>query len=422
MTERDLGGLLQRAAADLPEADLVDRAWAEAEETRARRRRGWLIGVASVAAGTVAVAALQLAGPGGGAAPSPTWTTSTPTTTGRLGDGTAYAQLPMEGREGQLPLLEVGLPQVIDPHERTLRLRDATVPLDSAVAVYLRPDGPAYVPVVVDAGGRQYVADSVSLVPTLDRGGNEGVPMSVRAVGADAWAFFPQPGKVVRLDLRTGDAQSYPVPSPFVQEVAWAPSSGDVVVSAGDDGTWTLDPWSPGATVEPVADDDLTGLSRMRVPGAGSLEVVSHDLVAGAPPHRAVVAAPVTELWQSPVGSATALASAAFLDQYLTSEVIRRGNGPIWQGLVAVHPDERRATLLLAPENPDGQVGRFKGCCIPLAWWNASTLLLQTVGSHGAWVLAWDVDTGKVFRVTQIEVDPPREEVPRIALNVGWRY
>ena len=87
-----------------------------------------------------------------------------------------------------------------------------------------------------------------------------------------------------------------------------------------------------------------------------------------------------------------------------------------------MHPDERRATLLLAPENPDGQTGRFKGCCIPLSWWNASTLLLQTVGSHGSWVLAWDVDTGKVFRVTQIQVDPPQEEVPRLVLNVGWRY
>jgi hypothetical protein len=37
-------------------------------------------------------------------------------------------------------------------------------------------------------------------------------------------------------------------------------------------------------------------------------------------------------------------------------------------------------------------------------------------------VLAWDVDTGTVYRVTQVEVDPSREEISRLALNVGWRY
>jgi hypothetical protein len=421
MTDRDLGALLERASADLVEVDFAEAAWAEALAQQGRRRRRLVTGAGAVAACALAVTALQVAGPGDGPTPAPTYTTSTPAATGRLADGTAYAQLPLEGKEGELPLLDVGLPQVVDPHRPGVPFSDLAVPVDSPVLVYLRPGNRGYVPVVVDAGGRQYVTDT-TLRPVRDRDGNESVPLGARAVGGGALAFFPQPGKVVRLDLRTGATQSYAVPSPFVQEVAWVPSNGEVVVSDGDEGAWTVDPWKPGAVAVPVDDADSTGISRMAVGAAGSVGVVSYDLVAGALPRQQVVAAPVTELWQRPVGSATWVASAAFLDQYLTAEAIRRGNGPIYQGIVAAQPDEGRAVLLLAPENPDGQTGRFKGCCTPLAWWNASTLLLQTVGSHGSWVLAWDVDTGTVYRVTQVEVDPSREEVPRLALNVGWRY
>ena len=62
-----------------------------------------------------------------------------------------------------------------------------------------------------------------------------------------------------------------------------------------------------------------------------------------------------------------------------------------------------------------------QGCCSVLGWADPHTALLQTVGAHGSWVLAWDVERGRIMRVTRIAVDPARQEIPRIALNVGQR-
>jgi hypothetical protein len=131
---------------------------------------------------------------------------------------------------------------------------------------------------------------------------------------------------------------------------------------------------------------------------------------------------PVTELWGQTIGSAGWVASGAFFDQNLTHPVIQRGNGPIYQGVIAVPLERGRARLLLAPESPDGQTGRFKRCCSVLGWADGHTLLFQTGGSHGAWVLAWDVNSGQVFQVSRVPADPRREPVPVVALNVGWRY
>jgi hypothetical protein len=127
-------------------------------------------------------------------------------------------------------------------------------------------------------------------------------------------------------------------------------------------------------------------------------------------------------LWQDTINTEERAAAGAFFDQDVTSKVIEMGNGPIYQGLVAVDAETSQARVLLAPENPDGQTGRFKGCCTVLGWADGSTVLFQTVGSHGSWVLAWNVTNGRVYEASRIVVNPAREEIPRLALNVGWRY
>ena len=98
MTDRDLGALLERASADLVEVDFAEAAWAEALAQQGRRRRRLVTGAGAVAACAIAVTALQVAGPGDGPTPAPTYTTGAPAATGRLADGTAYAQLPLEGK------------------------------------------------------------------------------------------------------------------------------------------------------------------------------------------------------------------------------------------------------------------------------------------------------------------------------------
>jgi hypothetical protein len=228
----------------------------------------------------------------------------------------------------------------------------------------------------------------------------------------------------VLLDLFTGESRSVAVPPTYVESVGWSPSNDHVVVRGANRRVWTLDPWKPGAKAVEVDDTTPTGMSRLWVSSdTGSLGVARYELGSGRPLGQRSITTPVDALDGIPVGSATWVASGAFLDQSLTSEVIRRGNGPIYQGVVAVRPDQGKAKLLLAPENPDGQEGRYKGCCTPLAWWSASTVLLQTNGSHGSWILAWNVDTGEVSRVTRIAYDPKTDAAPpQLALNMGWRY
>ena len=423
MTDRDLTGLLERASAHVPEVDLAQDAWAEALAERARRRRRWTAGVGAVAAGALAVAAVQLAGGPDRADPLPAVTATTPPVTGTLSDGTAYAELPLEGKEGDLPQFSAGLPEVIDPSDPMVPFGAVTVPLSSVLAVYVHAVPGGYQPVVVGPGGKQFLPDLV-LEPTRDKGGNEGVPLGPRAIGDGRFAYFPQPGKVVRLDVYTGAVTSYAVPSPYVQSVGWGPSTGLVVVR-GDGQTWTLDPSEPGGTVRatgPAAYDGLYRVSADATNG-GRHVVVTRQREGTQPGTGAELTAPVTETWGETVGVEQGRAAVgAFFDQDVTNPVIRRGNGPIYQGVVAVDTATWRATVLLAPENPDGQTGRFKGCCTVLGWADAHTALIQTVGSHGSWVLAWDVDTGQVFRVTRIEVDPAKDQVPALALNVGWRY
>jgi hypothetical protein len=418
VTERDLGALLQRAVADLPEVDLVDDAWSAALQERARRRRALTGGVAAVAAGALAVVAVQLSG-SDQPRPTPQYTVTTPPTTGTLGDRTPYAVLPLEGVEGGLPLFEAGLPQVVDAYGAAMRPFTVAAPRDVA-AVVLRRDGGGYRPVLVTPAGEEVVVDRLLLSPTRNRAGDTGAPLGPRAFGAGRYIVFPQPGKVVRLDVRDGSVTTYAVPSPYVDSAGWT-AAGQVVVRA-EGRAWTLDPWKPGAVVEPVPASTADGIAELG-PGADgrTLRITSFDPATGKPVGERVVRAPVTELWGPTVSSGQWSASGAFFDQDLTSPLIRRGNGPIYQGLVAVRPDGAAATILAAPENPDGQIGRYKGCCSVLGWADPHTVLLQTVGAHGSWVLAWDVERGRVLRVTRITADPARQEIPRIALNVGQR-
>jgi len=91
---------------------------------------------------------------------------------------------------------------------------------------------------------------------------------------------------------------------------------------------------------------------------------------------------------------------------------------------VAVDTETLTPHLLLAPENPDGETGRVKGCCTVLGWADGRTVLYESRGVHGRWVLAWDVTTGTVSRVTQVVGggQDGSPQPPVLALNVGWRY
>ena len=431
MTDRDLGALLDRASAHVAEVDFADGAWALAVAEQRRRRRVVAGTVGAVAAACLAVAAVQLGG-SSTPRPHPVVSTTTQADRGNLSDGTAYAVMPLEGDEGELRHFDAPLPSVIDLRAEVTRLSDWTTPPESVVAVYLRADGPSFHPVLVTAVGRQVLADKVTLVPTTDPGGNTAAPLGPRAVGGGGrYIVFPQPDHVVRLDTHTGDTVSYAVPSDYVEWAGWTADNGAIVARAAGGKAWTIDPWKPGAKAQ-RADGTYEGLFRLTMSGVSTnpggvtpapmpaqLMLTSDQRAPLGEPLR--MTSPVSDVWGETISTEEWAATGAFFDQNLTSSVIRRGNGPIYQGLVAVDVGHRSARVLLAPENPDGQTGRSKGCCTVLSWADGNTVLFQSVGSHGRWILAWDVTTGEVFEATRF-TGTAADSVTPIALNVGWRY
>ncbi len=98
-------------------------------------------------------------------------------------------------------------------------------------------------------------------------------------------SYFPQPGKVVRLDTTTGDVRSYAVPSPYVEDVGWSPADSVVVVRTADH-AWTLDPWKPGAKVVPADSTRVAGTATLGV--TTDTRSLGHHLDR---PHRQAAAA-----------------------------------------------------------------------------------------------------------------------------------
>jgi hypothetical protein len=420
MTERDLGSLLERASEHLAEVDFAEGAWAAAVAERSRRRRLVVGTLGAVAAVGLAVTAVQLGGTTK-PRPAPAVTATTPASTGTLPDRTAYAVMPAEGKEVQLPDFDAGLPSTIDVSGQPEAFSPARPP-DSVVAVYLRADGERFHPVLVTGQGRRVEVRDVDLVWTTDASGNAATPLGPRAIGGGGrYAVFPQRDHVLRLDTQTGATVSYPVPTQHVEWAGWN-ASGSLVVARAAGQSWTVDPWKPGAVATAVP-GGYEGTFRVTATDTlpSDVRVTPFD-ADGRPGQSTPVRGPVMSVWGETVNTEQLAATGAFFDQNITSTVIRRGFGPIYQGLLVVEPASGTAKVLLAPENPDGQTGRFKGCCTVLGWADGQTVLFQSVGSHGRWILAWRTTTGEVFEVSRITTGAPDDPPTPVALNVGWRY
>jgi hypothetical protein len=197
------------------------------------------------------------------------------------------------------------------------------------------------------------------------------------------------------------------------------------ILARSPSGAWALDPWSPDpVTARPVDAASYAGQFRLSATaGPPSRVAVNWTRAIGPPTGSAVLTAPVVGTWGDTVNTDEWAAAGAFFDQNAVHSVIRLGNGPIYQGLVAAPADGQGGPrLLLAPESPDGQTGRFNECCMVLGWADGNTVLFRTYGSHGVWVLAWDVRTGTVYEVSRLGPLSGSGVPMPIALNVGWRY
>ena len=412
MSRPELGALLEDASEHLSERDFVEEAWESALARRRSRRRGWTGAASAAALVALAVVAVQVGG-SHRSVPTPGPSTTTSLAVHTLADGTAYAQLPLEGNESELTYFAAGLPPAIDLDAATVALSPRTAPRSPLAAVYLRSTGTtSYQPVLVPVSGRPVLADHLALVvpPTDDPASVLG-PQAIDAHGR--FVLFAQPGRVVRLDAQSGATTSYAVPSNRIREVGWG--ADGLIVGRDDTHAWTLDPTASHPQALPASGREI-GQFRLST-GPGGLRLARADGAGGRAGQR--VPAPVTQISGATVSTAQRAASVAYFDQNLTHPVIQRGNGPIYQGLVAVDAEARSARVLLAPESPDGLTGRVSPCCTVLGWADATTVLFTAVGRHGRWVLAWNTATGAVYEVVRLTTRTPDEPVVPLAVHLG---
>ena len=417
--EHEVVAQLERASEHLPELDFAEDAWAGALSALRHRRRVWLASLGVVAAAALAVVVVQLSG-STTPLPTPDPTTTTTPVVRTFPDGAAYALMPMEGQEAQLRHFDAGIPSVLDLRSRAAPMSSLNRPFSPVVAVYLTDAGAGRVhPVLVTNEGQQLVVDRLTLLPTQDASGGPGSVLGPRAVGgAGRYVVFAQPGQVVRLDTRTGTVTAFPVPSQALRSAGWNPT-GSLVIARDERSAWTIDASRPGAKAV-AATGSYEGAFRLAA--ASDSVAVTRFGTDGKAAATSSVKAPVTGTSGETINSDTWAAAGALFDQNVTHPVIRLDNGPIYQGLVAVNAEAGAARLLLAPESPDGQIGRFGSCCTPLGWADGQNLLFESVGSHGRWVLAWNLTTGEVFEVSQLFAGADAQPVVPLALNVGSRH
>jgi hypothetical protein len=430
MTNHELGRLLEEITADVPEVDFAERAWLAAERRRVRSRRRAAAGVAAAAAVVVGGYALlgQHSDQPRHVTPVPAQTSTVPTISPTrwltASDGTPYVVAPPLGSEESLPWLDLGLPETIEKAPR-LTFSEVTPELRSRPnGVYLQvaegPDGPIYRPMVV-LGDRSVVAlDQLTLTAVSDADGNSHPPLGARAASFGR-LFFPQPGEVVVATLETGEITRIPVPDQHLEVVA-APGPRPLLARSADH-SWQIDV-EKGTAVKVAQESVLDGPYAL----VGRPEGATLDWVDGGVRSRTAVAWPELEPWGDTVGLPSYVpgvdqvigwvASGAFLGDVADLGLEAHG---AYQAVVAVrttdlpvqHAPEMRA--LVFGEDPP----RTKGCCRVVGFYGGvgrERVLYLSDSPNGTYLLAWDIQSGSVSRVTKL---PANGAVPGLLALTG---
>lgn len=414
---RELIDLLEDASADVREVDFAERAWQGA----ALRRRRTVAAVAAAAAVVLTAGGYLATRP-----PAPQPAVPTPsiirTTAAQqvAPDGTPYVLAPPAGSESSLPAMPYSLfgADRVDPTGPRRDLADVVADpkwrADLPTAVFLEAvdadqwsEATTFRPVFVHRQLGLVVADlSLRLVP--DGNGNQGMPLSTGSLSMRR-AAFAQPGQVVVLDLATGGATRYAVPSQTAQHVRWSDPGSATVLVSGDEGAWSINVSEASPKVEKLPAgyagiDDVIAVDPRRGP---SLVSWKFD---GLRRTSVPVTAPVSGLIGTTISSNLVAASGVEVDG------LGRSDGPSpYQGVLVVPLYDLSARrLLVLGESPM----RVKGCCEVVGLAEENEVLFTSSTAEGVWLLRWDVEAGTVARIVLLEA---KASVPP-ALSLGWPF
>ena len=392
-TDDEVAALLDAAVADIRDVDLAERAWHDAVLHRSTTLRragsavvaaGLLIGGASLSGHDPVVASAP--------APAPVSLTQVPllaeATWHTTADGLRYVVAPVAGTEADQPVVSVGLPGVIDP-ERAHQLASRPPPAGLGSfgdAVYLeRRAAGRWVPVLLYGDGDLLTLDTVELTDVHPGSGDARPPLGVWAFSGDKTTVaFAQPGKVVTFDMETREVRTVAIPSATLDWVAWR---GNHVQAGSADGLWSPDLSARWPAPEPP-----------RRPGAREFRVEAGRTVLDERAPDAAIR-PLTVGWPRtrPVGDTVSNAR-----QFASVFRLAAGESRDLEAvaprhvIVATNSLGRDRMLVFGEEHP-----RSTDCCSVLGWTVRGELMYLSAAPSGTWIMAWDVDTGVVHRVSR---------------------
>ncbi|GAA1621162.1 hypothetical protein GCM10009744_05160 [Kribbella alba] len=418
MRREDVKTLLGQAADRLPEPDLADAAWAGGVDIRRRRRRSTVAALVLVV--LIAVVAALVAGFGGGRAGISPPTTLPSVLTGQIPPTGQIAGLdfwiaPPSGSEAYLDRVATPLGDSLRLPNDPAALQDE--PLDQIAAVVLSdPPGP-FEPLLLGKNGRWARAD-VQLTEI-----NTGPPLSAGAVSPNGrFVAFPQHGAVIVVDATNAGVQRFNVPAQDIRSVSWLPDS-DRLLLGGPDVAYRILTGQGGfgersvTELDPSSDPDAVTAPYRLGGGVGQVQLLRYAMNGGwfltAKPELPA------EAWvgQTFTGGNTA---ARLLVSSRLPQVVTAASRPQMVAAISAQPN-RPSRLLVLGETPSAtppptpgpaapEIVREPGCCFVLGWFDDNTVLVQVQG----WVISWELSTGKVRRVTELEVS-------RVALGPGIR-
>ncbi|MGO4599453.1 sigma factor-like helix-turn-helix DNA-binding protein [Terrabacter sp. 2RAF25] len=393
LTDEEVTAALEASSASVREVDLADRAWHDAllHRTTTRRRTASAVAAAALVVGGATLAGrdpVVVTSP----TPSPASLTQVPlldeATWRTTAGGLRYVLAPTAGTEADQPVLSLGLPAVIDPR-REHQLASGPRPDGLGAfgdAVYLERRGPGrWVPVLLYGDGELLTLDTVSLTDVRPLSGAPHPPLGIWAFSGDKTTLaFAQPGKVITFDMETRRVSTVAIPSRTLEWAAWR---GNHLLAGSAEGLWSpgLSPVWPGP--EPPR---RPGAREFRVE-AGHTVLDEHSPDPGARPPA--VAWPRTSPAGDTVSNAGQYASVFRLPAGDARDIQAVGPRRV---IVATNGLGRDRMLVFGEEQP-----RSADCCSVLGWTVRGELIYLSTAPSGTWIMAWDVETGLVRRVSQ---------------------
>jgi len=410
MRREDVRPLLLQTTDLLSEPDLADAAWAAGLVVNRRRRRLTALSVIAVIALAVVASILIGTGTRGRADITPP-----PTPPGYIESsgkisGIDFWVAPPPGSERFLDRLETPLGDRLDLPHKVRPLAKHT--LHNIAAVLLVKHGDRYAPLLLGADGSWVQAD-VGLAPV-----DNGPPLSPGAISPDGHvAAFPQPGALVTVDATTAQIARFPLPGGDYLSVSWV-ADGRWALVGGRDATYQVLVGEGGYGEDPVlrvaaTRDPNEATSPFRIQTGAVMRYMFNGQWMEDNP----LTLPVRS-WQGQTFSSITGAARVFVSETLPQVPTRVSQPQVVAAISTLSTMPSRLLVLGEPQDsPPTQEGagdrpfvREVGCCAVLGWYDDNNVLFRVRG----WVLAWNLDSGRVRRVTELGVD-------QVALGPGLR-